>query len=271
MINDQKQKIRIMEKVKTAIKKQDVKFSLYSLIWIVICTGYLLFLAGCKDKNEIAPINFNPSVSYGSMTDQDGNTYKTVTIGTQTWMAENLRTTIYRNGDQIPNVTDNTQWMHLTTGAYCWYNNDISYQQVYGALYNWFAVTDNRNIAPAGWHIPSITEWETLINYFGGGVAACVNLREGGTTHWTDYNADNANESGFTGLPAGSREYMEGAFFGINYYGNWWSSVADAGDAKRAWNIGLNYWYTSQFSWNNVGDGTLQKVYGLSVRCIKDN
>jgi uncharacterized protein (TIGR02145 family) len=260
-----------MKKVKTAIKKQGVKLCFYSLICKVIGIGYLLFLTGCKKENNIPPIIFNQSVSYGSMADQDGNTYKTVTIGTQTWMAENLRTTIYRNGDPIPNVTDNTHWKQLTTGAYCCYNNDISYQEVYGALYNWFTITDSRNIAPAGWHVPSITEWETLINYFGGGVAACVKLREDGTTHWTDYNADDANESGFTGLPAGSREYMEGVFFGINYYGYWWSSVADEGDTERAWNTGLSYWYPSQFSWNNVGDGTLQKGYGLSVRCIKDN
>jgi uncharacterized protein (TIGR02145 family) len=190
-----------------------------------------LIVVSCKKKDAliISPITFNPSITYGSMTDQDGNTYKTVRIGTQTWMAENLKTTIYRNGDPIPKVTNNNEWISLTTGAYCFYNNDIPNQVVYGILYNWFTVKDNRNLAPLGWHIPDQVEWNALITYLGGGQAACITLRENGTTHWLDYKLDNANQSGFTGLPAGYRDYMKGIFYGINYYGWWWSTDIDEG------------------------------------------
>lgn len=110
-------------------------------------------------------IIFNPILTYGTMTDQDGNTYKTITIGSQTWMAENLRVTHFRNGDPIPNVTDNDTWHNLTSSAYCWYNNDISNKDIYGALYNWYAVTDSRNIAPAGWHVPTSDDMQELVDY----------------------------------------------------------------------------------------------------------
>ena len=117
--------------------------------------------------------------------DKDGNIYKIVTVGTQVWMAENLKTTKYSNGDQIPNETDSLQWLNLSGGAYCWYNNMAStFKNNFGALYNWYAVQDSRNLCPTGWHVPSDTEWTILTNYLGGGSAAGGQLKETGTNHW---------------------------------------------------------------------------------------
>ena len=148
----------------------------------------LLFIAliafvynGCKKNDNTSMVvnlsgkckttaMFNKSIIYGTMTDQDGNVYKTITIGTQTWMAENLRTTKYRDGSNIPLVTSHASWLTLTTGAYCNYNNTTNCDTIssYGRLYNWFVTSDSRNIAPVGWHVPSEAEWQTLINYLGG-------------------------------------------------------------------------------------------------------
>ncbi len=174
-----------------------------------------LMISSCnKDDNEPDnPFNgkttavFNPDLNYGTMTDQDGNEYKTITIGTQTWMAENLRTTKYRDGSEIPNVTDNTKWVELATGAYCNYNNTTSSDTIatYGRLYNWYAVTDSRNIAPEGWHLPTETEWRILIDYLGGFGVAGGKMKETGATHWDTPNTGATNESGFTALPSGNR------------------------------------------------------------------
>jgi uncharacterized protein (TIGR02145 family) len=241
-------------------------------IWIYQIMSMILSLtSSCKKDSFNPPINFNQSVTYGSMADRDGNTYKTVAIGNQVWMAENLKTTRYRNGDLIPNVTDNSKWIGLTTGAYSWYNNDINNKAVYGALYNWFAIIDNRNIAPDGWHVPAENEWDALITYLGAGTAASIKLRENGTTHWTGYNAEKANLSGFTGLPAGMREYIDGKFYGIETYCWWWSPDSDKENNERAWIRGLDYWYPTNIAWNKVDNLTIQKIYGASVRCIKDN
>ena len=111
-----------------------------------------------------------------TVTDIDGNVYHTVTIGTQTWMVENLKTTKYRNGNPINNITDNANWAAFSMGAYCWYNNDAAtYKETYGALYNWYAVADGRNIAPLGWHIPSDSEFLTLRIFVGGKVSLVPN------------------------------------------------------------------------------------------------
>jgi uncharacterized protein (TIGR02145 family) len=110
----------------------------------------------------------NPDKTYGTMTDQQGNVYKTIVIGTQEWMAENLKTSIYRNGEAIANVTDGNQWSGLTTGAWCYYENNSQYDCPYGKLYNWFAVSDSRKVCPTGWHVPTQGEWTTLTNYLGG-------------------------------------------------------------------------------------------------------
>lgn len=197
----------------------------------------------------------------GTVTDIDGNVYQTVTIGTQVWMAENLKVTHYRNGDAIPNVTDNGTWSGLTTGAYCAYNNDENNVATYGRLYNWYAVADSRNIAPAGWHVPTDEEWQTLVDYLGGSSVAGGKLKETGTAHWNSPNEGATNESGFTALPGGYR-YDSGLFVNMGDYAYFWSSTEYS--SYFAW-----YRYLS-FSHSQVGRTNLIKRLGFSVRCVRD-
>ena len=197
-----------------------------------------------------------------TVTDIDGNVYKTVTIGTQTWMAENLKTTRYNNGTAIPLVTDNILWSNLTTPGYCWYRHDsAAYAQTYGALYNWFTVNTG-NLCPTGWHVPSDAEWTTLSNYLGGEGVAGSKLKEPGTTHWITLNTDATNETGFTGLPGGFHNY-NGAFNEEKYTGYWWSTT-DAG--------GNNIAYGRKMFYNNrsLKKDYFTKTVGCSVRCIKN-
>ena len=200
------------------------------------------------------------------VTDIDGNVYKTIKIGTQTWMAENLRTTKYRNGNPIPNVVDNAAWQSLTTGAYCWYNNEAaSNKNTYGALYNWYSVTDSRNIAPAGFHVASDAEWTKLENYLvsvgvpanGGGGA----LKETGFSHWSSPNKDATNSIGFKALPGGGRVF-NGQFAMVGTDGIWWNSTGN--DSGSAWSRRLFNSFPIVFRFNS------NKQFGLSVRCVKD-
>ena len=164
----------------------------------------LLISVSCKKKNDDTN---NPPVT--TVTDQDGNVYHTVTIGTQVWMVENLKTTKYRNGDGIQNVTDSIAWWNLTSGAYCIYRNDVNNLATYGRLYNWYAVIDSRKLTPAGWHIPTDAEWTTLTDYLG---STCGDkLKEKGPNHWGGDNTA-TNETGFTALPGGNRAGWQGAY-----------------------------------------------------------
>jgi uncharacterized protein (TIGR02145 family) len=197
----------------------------------------------------------------GSVTDIDGNVYGTVVIGTQEWMVENLKVTHYQNGDPITNELVYLQWKALNTGAYCWYDNDeTNNRNLYGGLYNWYAVVDSRNICPIGWHIPSEAEWAILTTYLGGENIAGDKLKKVG------WGSNATNESGFTGLPGGGRgDYTDYYGDGFGYkdgYGYWWSS--DEFDNNSSLSRGLGYNY-SGFS----GFPTL-KYYGFSIRCIKD-
>lgn len=194
----------------------------------------------------------------GTVTDIDGNVYNTVTIGTQCWMVENLKTTRYNDGTTISNVTDDTQWNALTTGAWCYYNNDISNNTTYGKLYNWRAVNTGK-LAPIGWHIPSDAEWTTLIDYLGGTNVAGGSMKS--SDFWNSPNLGATNTSGFTGLPAGAR-YNSGFFFNIGDRGAWYSSTEI--DASTAWNIGLRFDKTWAYRANGY------KTEGCSIRCIKD-
>jgi uncharacterized protein (TIGR02145 family) len=201
----------------------------------------------------------------GTVSDIDGNVYNTVTIGTQCWLAENLKTTRYRNGDPIINVTDGAMWSTVNTGAYCWYNNDeTAFKATYGALYNWYAVGDSRFLCPTGWHVPTDGEWTTLTDYLGGISAASGKLKESGTSHWNSPNDGSTNETGFTALPGGYRRWSDGTFYSIGDNGTWWSSSKD--DSYNSWSRAMtNYGTTDvQVISNNNG-------YGISVRCLKDN
>lgn len=195
--------------------------------------------------------------------DADGNTYNTVTIGNQTWMKENLKTTKYINGDPIPNVVDGTEWINLITGAYCWYNNDAeSYENPYGKLYNCYAIMDNRKICPVGWHIPTLYEWNTLLNYLGGPNVAGGKLKEAGTMHWLSPNTGATNVSGFTALPGGRRLNTDGTFNGTNWIGSHWSATS----ANNK-----NYYIIDLFAAQQlVNIPSAPKVFGASVRCLRD-
>jgi len=183
----------------------------------------------------------------------------TITINTQTWMLYNLDVATYRNGDIIPEVTDQTQWSNLTTGAWCYYNNDSANGAIYGRLYNWYAVNDLRGLAPVGYHIPSSNEWLTLRNYLGGINTAGGPLKETGTTHWIS-NTGATNSSGFTALPGGIRVYP-GTFSSLNYYGYWWTTTG-GGISASSMKIEYNTITAVQVS-NEI-------INGLSVRCLKD-
>ena len=199
-----------------------------------------------------------------NITDVENNTYKTVTIGTQTWMAENLKVSKYSDGTTIPNITDNTQWQNNTTSAWSYYNNDVTNNAKYGKLYNWYAVSkttnSNKNICPTGWHIPTDAEWAVLTYYLGGEIVAGGKMKEVGTTSWNSPNIDAANTSLFSALPGGSRDDV--GYFSIGNYGNWWSSTE--GDAWSAWDRGLSY------DGGNANRSVSNKRNGLSVRCLKD-
>jgi uncharacterized protein (TIGR02145 family) len=193
--------------------------------------------------------------------DIDGNVYNTVTIGTQVWMVENLKTTRYNNGDPIPNVSDNSAWAALTTGAYCNYNNDTTNATIYGRLYNWYAI--NNRLAPDGWHIANDVEWNILTTYLGGVNIAGGKLKEIGTNHWKAPNTEATNESGFTALPGGYRS-NDGIFRGIESGGYKWSSTEDKSAPSYALDRSLSYSDAGVFKSNT------NKRYGFSVRCVRD-
>jgi uncharacterized protein (TIGR02145 family) len=195
----------------------------------------------------------------GTITDIDVNSYYTVTIGTQVWMAENLQVTKYRNGEQIPNVTDGTAWSNLTTGAYCNYNNSPVNSTTYGKIYNWYAAVDPRNLCPAGWHLPSTSDWTVLRDYLGGISVASDKMKVYVTAnYWETPNNGATNSSGFTALRVGIREHVNGEFFRPDYCG-WWSSYGDVGGAKNFQLVG-----------EGADFGYLGEAEGLSVRCLKD-
>jgi uncharacterized protein (TIGR02145 family) len=202
-------------------------------------------------------INFNTALVYGSVKDIDGNNYKTIQIGSQEWMAENLRTTRFRDGTGIQFLVKGSDWAALTGPGYCWYNNDSI---VFGALYNYYAVNTG-NLCPAGWHIPSDGEWSALTIYLGPESIAGNKLKEAGTGHWTGLNSVATNESGFTALPGGCRTYT-GSFTNIGRYGYWWSSTEAT--ASSAYSRDLYYGYS------NIDRNSGSKLSGFSVRCVKD-
>ena len=185
----------------------------------------------------------------------------TIVIGTQQWMEKNLDVLTYRNGDIIPQVTDPTAWAALTTGAWCYYNNDVANGAIYGKLYNWYAVNDPRGLAPTGWHVPTDDEWTTLSTTLGGDAVAGGKMKVAGTTRWTTPNTGATNESGFAGLPGGSRN-GDGTFNGVGGSGYWWSSTEAS--TTYAWGRFLSCGSGSIYRGN--GD----KKGGFSVRCLRD-
>ena len=230
-------------------------------------------LAGSCKKSDNNP---DSGTSSGTVKDIDGNVYHTVTIGTQVWMVENLKTTKYRDGSPIPNVTDDNAWGSLSntiTGAYCSYNNDAALGIKYGKLYNWYAVNDSRNIAPTGWHIPSDAEWETLKIYLAAnlGTSGSVAKALAATTDWPSSNVSGAigndltknNPTGFTALPGGARGRFIGDF-SIGRSGIWWSSSEY--DNNHA------LYRLIAFDWGGLDKDYYEggKNNGFSIRCVRD-
>lgn len=205
-----------------------------------------------------------PKLVTGTVTDIDDNVYKTVKINDQWWMAENLKVTHYRNGDPIPRVTDNEAWSNLTTGAYSNYDNNEANVATYGRLYNWYAVNDNRGLAPAGWHVPTDAEWKTLVDYLVGNTEAGGKMKEADMVHWQSPNTGADNSSGFTALPGGYRDgYGFGGIGGLAYF---WSST------EYEYDTYYYAWYRS-LSWDlaDIQRYTNYKPRGFSVRCVRDN
>jgi uncharacterized protein (TIGR02145 family) len=217
--------------------------------------------------------------TWDSVTDIDGNIYNTQLIGYQEWMLENLKVTRYRNGDAIPIGLGDTEWQNTTSGAYAVYphsggwdevnvdgvNSDEKMLELYGALYNWYAVDDDRGLCPPDWHVPSDDEWTTLINYLGGESIAYGNMKSTRTKpdphpRWENPNSGANNESGFSGLPGGSRN-MNGHYGNIGYGGYFWSSTDS--DSSNAWSRYLDFRIESERS-------PISKQSGFSVRCIRD-
>ena len=205
----------------------------------------------------------------GTVTDIDGNTYKTIKIGDLWWMAENLKTTKYRNGTSIPKVTDNATWAALTTGAYCYYGNVDGNAATYGALYNWFAVDSAAGLAPTGWRIPTDAEWKALEMHLGMDQATADAEGWRGTDEGTklkstslwNSSGNGTDEVGFAAFPGGCRS-NGGSFYNMGYFALFWS--ASEGNAAGAWRRGLAYDYATV---HRYGDG---KEFGFSVRCVKD-
>lgn len=195
-------------------------------------------------------------------TDIDGNMYNVVNIGTQEWMVENLKTTKYRDGSAIPYITDDYTWASQTSGAYCWYDNYISNKATYGALYNYYSVVDSRNLCPSGWHIPSNIEWNTLITFLGGTSIAGGKLKETSFDYWLSPNTGATNETGFTGLPGGFRQGLNGSFRNMGLLGFLWS--INEYNSKPPWYLHLNYISS------NSDLSYAVKTDGISIRCLKD-
>jgi len=209
-------------------------------------------------------LEFKSSTGWVSLkTSSDAAFLPTIVIGTQQWMEKNLDVLTYRNGDIIPQVTDPTTWAALTTGAWCYYNNDVAKGAIYGKLYNWYAVTDPRGLAPTGWHVPTDVEWTTLETTLGGNALAGGKIKTVGTTLWAPPNTGATNESSFAGLPGGGR-YDDGTFEPYSFGCYWWSSTEHISNQSFAWFSGASYWTSS------MTRTYFYKHGGFSVRCLRD-
>lgn len=233
---------------------------------------FFLFLlaVACNDKEDPVPV-----LETGVVTDVDGNSYKTVRIGDQWWMAENLKVKTYRNGVIVPNITDSADWVQLQSGGYCIYNNGNNQSDEPGLLYNWDAVNNTAGLAPAGWHVPTDEEWKKLEQHLGMNAAESDKSGWRGSNEgdkikiespqgWTQYQSVWAtNESGFTAL-AGSCRLPNAEFGqpGLFATGFWWTGSQTG--TSDAWYRYLDYKNSNVFRSHD------SKLYGFSVRCVKD-
>ena len=195
------------------------------------------------------------------VTDIDENVYKTVQIGEQVWMAENLKVTRYRNGDAISNVTNSDTWNELDSGAWVYYNNNESNNDVYGKLYNWYAAADSRGVCPEGWRVPTDIDWIALSSHLGGESVAGGKMKATGTQYWQSPNTGATNESGFTALAAGGRD-PSGGFDFQGTFAAFWSSTERT--STLAWYYAIDYDNSVLNRYNYT------KSLGFSIRCLRD-
>ena len=224
---------------------------------IGICIITLLALS-CQKENIKVETDLSDNEEVSEMGEKQ-NVFNLVTIGNQIWKLKNLNRVTYRNGDTIPRVTDPLQWANLSTGAWCYYENKGRNATTYGKLYNWYAVHDPRGLAPDGWHIPSSTDWEILLNYLGGASVAGGKMKD--IIYWHSPNVGATNSSGFSGIPGGFRNF-DGTFYSLGYSGNWWCA--------NAFNTIKSRYLTLDYSHERADRDSYKKTYGFSVRCIKD-
>jgi uncharacterized protein (TIGR02145 family) len=222
-------------------------------------TVLMIYCTNCSTNGEMQVYNGS---SWTNMIGGSATASTTVTIGGQIWQSSNLDVATYRNGDVIPQVTDAAAWGGLTTGAWCYYNNDPANGAIYGKLYNWHAVNDPRGLAPTGWHIPTDAEWTTLTTTLGGASIAGGKMKSVGITLWTTPNNGATNESEFTGLPGGYR-HSNGSSNSIRSYGYWWSS-------SEATTSGFSLYLSLGNGSSTANRNSYRKVNGLSVRCLRD-
>ena len=241
----------------------------YVVLILNILVLFIIILTGC---NKRSPTESTPN----TITDIDGNIYQTVKIGNQVWMAENLKVTHYRNGDAIPYETNDNDWAHLTTGAYCVYDIDVNNADTYGNFYNWYAINDNRNIAPPGWHVSTDEDWKELEMFLGmSQEEADDTISDRGTNEgskiagnaalWLDGSLElNAafGESGFSALPAGFRNHGDGNFAGICRNARFWTSTES---------VSIYSWYrVLHYNFSIITRANYDKRYGYSIRLVRD-
>ena len=237
--------------------------------------GLMLWCSNCGTSGEVQVYNGSAWTNMvGGAASAGPDLTPRVAIGTQVWTTQNLNVATYRDGTPIPKVANATDWAALTTGAWCWYNNDsTTYASTYGRLYNWYAfagiwneasktdVAQRKQLAPTGYHIPSYEEWTTLETSLGGGAELGGAMKETGTTHWMSPNTSATNSSAFTGLPGGYRNNA-GLYTNVTRAGFWWTSREEL--APQAFYRGL-FRDNGSLSLNSSF-----KLNGFSVRCIKD-
>ncbi len=216
-----------------------------------------------NDKTNIVGKNGN------GVTDIDGNNYKTVIIGNQEWMAENLKVTRYNDASSISNVTNDTEWQNINYGAWSIYNNDNNYNATYGKLYNFYAVnsSSNLNVCPTGWHVPSDNEWTILTDYLGGDTVAGGKMKEVGIEHWKSPNVNATNSSLFNGIPSGFRGSgyngsVDKSYYALGVYSYWWSSTMDS--SNIGWLRGISNENASIIRFKLYG------FLGFSIRCLRN-
>jgi len=222
---------------------------------LIMVVMILIIISSCSKEDDDS----------SGIKDSDGNTYKVVTIGTQVWFGENLKTTKYNDGTAIPLVTDAVTWDGLSTPAYCWMDNDITSKSTYGALYNWHAVHTGK-LCPTGWHAATDNDWTTLVDYVGGAAVAGGKLKSTRTSpdahpRWDSPNTGATDEYKFSALPEGGRS-SGGEFRTEGKYGTWWSATE--------WTSSGAYLRDMYADRSDVFKGGSSKEHGFSVRCIKD-